>query len=55
MAFAKGMLVVNGLTNWKFDTIPAMIETTYTHFLISEDFYKELKNSDCDFSIPVFS
>ena len=48
----KGMLVINGVTNYKHDKYLSMIETAYDHFLIDEDFYHKFKNADCDWTHP---
>ncbi len=37
----KGMMVGNGVTNWKYDTIPAFIEMAYWHSFISKADYDE--------------
>jgi len=51
----KGMLVINGVTNYKYDIYPGMIETAYSHFLIDEEFYNEFKSVDCDWTYPTHS
>lgn len=35
----KGMMVGNGVTNWKYDTIPATIDIMYWHSFISKEDY----------------
>lgn len=49
----KGMLVVNGVTNWAYDTFPAMFETARRHYIISEPFYQEFKDAECEFEHPI--
>jgi len=35
----KGMMVGNGVTNWNYDTNPALIEMAYWHSIISPQLY----------------
>ena len=44
----KGWMVGNGVTNWKYDGVPAFIEMGFWHGLYDQDLYKELM--DCDLS-----
>jgi len=46
----KGMMVGNGVTNWKYDTIPAFIEMSYWHSFYSKKDYDSYKENECDFS-----
>ena len=36
----KGFVVGNGVADWKYDTIPAYIESAYWHGLYDLEFYK---------------
>lgn len=36
----KGFIVGNGVADWKYDTIPAYIESAYWHGLYDLEFYK---------------
>ena len=38
----KGFLVGNGVTNWKYDTIPAYIESAFWHGLYDLDLYNRI-------------
>jgi hypothetical protein len=38
----KGFIVGNGVANWKYDTIPAFIETGFWHALYDLDFYEQI-------------
>jgi hypothetical protein len=38
----KGFIVGNGVANWKYDTIPAFIESGFWHGLYDLDFYEEI-------------
>lgn len=44
----KGFMVGNGVTNWKYDTLPAFVEMAYWHGLYDDDLYDQVKG--CDFS-----
>ena len=46
----KGIMVGNGVTNWKYDTMPALIEMSYWHSLIDTDLYNNMKAAKCDYS-----
>lgn len=50
----KGMMVGNGVTNWKYDTYPAYLEMGYWHSLYSTETYDAMKANDCDYSGLVF-
>lgn len=43
----KGMLIVNGVTNYKYDDWQGMIEFGYGHFLLSETYYQRFKTTEC--------
>lgn len=45
-------MVGNGVTNWKYDTLPAFIEMAYWHGLYDDDLYNTVKG--CDFSYQGF-
>lgn len=45
----KGMLVGNGVTNWKYDCTPAYFHMAYYHGLISDDLFNNV-NANCDFA-----
>jgi len=38
----KGMMVGNGVTNWKYDTIPAYLEMGYWHSLYDTTTYEAM-------------
>ncbi|CDW88011.1 serine carboxypeptidase-like protein [Stylonychia lemnae] len=44
----KGFMVGNGVTDWRYDTVPAFIEMSVWHGLIKRDLYDRLMQ--CDFS-----
>lgn len=46
----KGMIVGNGVTNWTFDTLPAMVDTFYWHSLIDQDRYDRSKELGCNWA-----
>jgi serine carboxypeptidase-like clade I len=46
----KGFMVGNGVTNWKYDTQPALIEMAYWHGLYDDQLYQDFKTNGCDFS-----
>lgn len=50
----KGIMVGNGVTNWKYDTEPAYIEMGYWHSLYDTKTYTEMKKDKCDYSGLVF-
>ena len=41
-------MVGNGVTNWKYDTIPAYIEMAYWHGLYDVDMYNLIYQLGCD-------
>jgi hypothetical protein len=43
----KGFLVGNGVTNWKYDTMPAYVEMAYWHGLYDLDMYNEIYANGC--------
>jgi len=43
-------MVGNGVTNWKYDTLPAFIEMGYWHSLIDTTTYDRMKELNCDYS-----
>ena len=43
----KGFMVGNGVTNWKYDTMPAYVEMAYWHGLYDKDMYLEMYANDC--------
>lgn len=45
----KGILVGNGVTDWKYDGVPAYFEMSYWHGLIDDELYENM-NSKCDLS-----
>ena len=45
----------NGITNWKYDGIPALIEASYWHGLYGIDFYTELYKSGCKKEFEYFN
>ena len=47
------MYIVNGVTNWKYDAFPGMMEMAHTHFLISEEQYQQLKDPDCNYGFAM--
>jgi len=46
----KGMMVGNGVTNWKYDTTPATVYTAWSHELISYELHDQMVALDCDYS-----
>lgn len=42
-------MVGNGVTNWKYDTMPAFVEMAYWHGLYDDDLYKNIKTCDLSF------
>jgi carboxypeptidase C (cathepsin A) len=46
----KGMMVGNGVTNWKYDTMPATINMGYWRSLISQDLHDSINQLACNFS-----
>jgi len=48
----KGIMVGNGVTNWKYDTTPAFVKMGYWHGLYDDDLYNQIK--DCDYSYYQF-
>ena len=50
----KGFMVGNGVTDWKYDTMPAEFEMSYWYGLIDDDLYFKVKNN-CDLSYFEFS
>jgi len=47
----KGFIVGNGVTNWKYDTRPALIEMGFWHGLYDYDMKKAMATNKCDFSL----
>lgn len=45
----KGFMVGNGVTNWKYDTMPAFVEMAYWHGLYDDDLYAVLSKCDLSF------
>lgn len=43
----KGFMVGNGVTNWKYDTMPAYVEMAYWHGLYDLDMYNEIYAAGC--------
>jgi cathepsin A (carboxypeptidase C) len=43
----KGIMVGNGVTDWKYDTSPALLKMAFWHGLISLDLYKDLEKNNC--------
>lgn len=48
----KGFMVGNGVTNWKYDTLPAFIQMGYWHGLYDDDLYNVIKG--CDYTYYQF-
>lgn len=46
----KGMMVGNGVTNWKYDTMPAYLEMGYWHSLYDTATYDAMQAEPCDYS-----
>jgi len=44
----SGFMVGNGVTNWKYDTTPATIQTAYHHAMYSDQLHEKLLASGCD-------
>ena len=49
------MMVINGVTNWKYDFLNGMIEFLYTHHIMNERLYLELKSDECNWGVPIES
>ena len=47
----KGMLIINGCTNYKYDNYLATVETAKDHFLIDEEFYDKFMDNKCDWNV----
>jgi hypothetical protein len=45
----KGQMVGNGVTNWDYDTSPAVTNTTYGFNMIPKKLYDEMENNGCVF------
>jgi carboxypeptidase C (cathepsin A) len=45
----KGMMVGNGVTNWKYDCTPAYFHMGYYHGLVSDELFNNV-NANCDLS-----
>lgn len=45
----KGYIVGNGVTNWKYDTVPAFIEMAFWHGLYDLDTYNAMKANNCTY------
>ena len=43
----KGIMVGNGVTNWKYDTDPAAFEMSYWHSLIDKDLWESKYKNNC--------
>jgi len=43
----KGIMVGNGVADWKYDTIPAYVETAFWHGLYDLDTYELFYSSGC--------
>lgn len=46
----KSMIVGNGVTNWTYDTTPAMVHELYWRSLISQDLHDNMLSAKCDYS-----
>lgn len=46
------MLVINGITNWKYDFWYAMFEYLHTHHLINDQTYESVMSDECDWGMP---
>lgn len=46
----KGMMVGNGVTNWKYDGSPAAFEMSYWHSLIDKELYDTKLKNNCSFN-----
>mmetsp|Transcript_23466 Transcript_23466/g.36150 ORF Transcript_23466/g.36150 Transcript_23466/m.36150 type:complete len:132 (+) Transcript_23466:595-990(+) len=49
------MMVGNGVTNWKYDLYPSLVEMAYWQSLIDPGTYHKMKKLDCDYSGAYFS
>jgi len=45
----RGQMVGNGVTNWDYDTDPAVTNTTYGFNMISKKLYDEMEDNGCVF------
>jgi len=45
----KGFMVGNGVTNWTYDTLPAMVEVAYWRSLLNQETYDKMKNEKCKY------
>jgi len=50
----KGFAVGNGITNWKYDGLPATMNMTYGRALINDALFDNMTSSNCDFSYLAF-
>jgi hypothetical protein len=50
----KGMMVGNGVTNWKYDTTPGYIELANAHSFMDPNDYAQMKKLGCDYSMIEF-
>lgn len=46
----KGMMVGNGVTNWKYDGSPSAFEMSYWHSLVDKEQYMTKLNNNCSFN-----
>lgn len=45
----KGFIVGNGVTNWKYDTVPAFVEMGFWHGLYDLNTYEAMKKNNCTY------
>lgn len=46
----KGMMVGNGVTNWKYDGSPSAFEMSYWHSMIDKELYDNKTMQNCSFN-----
>lgn len=46
----KGWMIGNGVTDWKYDAMPATIDTTYRRAILNDGLYDEMAANACDYS-----
>ena len=47
----KGMLIINGFTNYSYDNGPARVEYAKNFFLISEELYDDFMSNNCTWNV----
>lgn len=50
----KGMMVGNGVTNWKYDTMPATLDMGYWRSIVGQGEYDQMNALKCNYSLIDF-